>query len=91
MKSRIILIKSVLTVLVCVFAIALYGCEGSDARKSITGTVEDLAGKKVIDQGEKMKKDIDQAMKEEARRLLNMDERSTGESSQKIPEEGPDD
>lgn len=79
-----------LVILVCAMALALCGCEGSDARKSITGTVEDLAGKKVIDQGEKMKKDIDQAMKEEGRRLLNMDERGTGGSSQKTPEEGDD-
>jgi len=76
-----------LIILTCIFAFALCGCEGSEARKSVTGTVEDLVGKKVIEKGEQMKKDIDRAMDEEARRLLKMDDSDRGRSSQEPHEE----
>lgn len=79
-KSRIYRITGVLVVMAIVVAFVLCGCERSDAGRSITGTVEDLVGKNVVDQREKMKRDIDQAMKEEGRRLLHMDERGSGDS-----------
>jgi len=74
-------------VLTCMFVLALCGCEGSDARKSITGTVEDLVGTKAIETGERMKKDMDRAMEEEARRLLKVDGSDPGESSRGQHEE----
>ncbi len=82
---RTVLVTAI--VLTCMFVLALCGCEGSDARKSITGTVEDLAGKKAIETGERMKKDMDRAMEEEAQRLLKMDGSDRGESSQEQHEE----
>ena len=84
-------VRGILVILACILALALCGCEGSDARKSVAGTVEDLFGQKVIDQGEKMKKDIDRAVKKEAQRLLEMDEQSAGGSSKRPQEVGGED
>lgn len=89
MKSRIYRITGVLVVMAGVVALALCGCEGSDAGRSVTRTVEDLVGKNVVDQKEKIKRDIDQAMKQEGRRLLHMDERGSGDSPEEPAEQQP--
>ncbi len=75
-------------ILTCLFALALCGCEGGDARKSVTDTVKDLAGKQVIEKGDRMKQDIDRAMKDEARRLLRMGERKKGGNPEGEEENG---
>ena len=58
------------------------GCEGSEAKKAITDTVNKAMGGEAVKKGEEMKKNIDQAMKEEARRLLKMDKDKEGKDSQ---------
>ncbi len=73
--------KIMLILFACILALFFAGCEGSDARKTITDTVKEAAGQKVVEKSEKMKKDIDQAMKEEAKRLINMDKQKQGDES----------
>lgn len=80
MKRKRSFVWAVLALAACVTLFVLAGCEGSDARKSVTGTVEELVGKKAVDAGERMKEDIDRSMKEEARRILQMGERPPDES-----------
>jgi Flp pilus assembly protein TadB len=75
-------VQIILVLTAFIFMLVLPACEGSDARKSVTGTVQDMVGQKTIERGEKMRKDIDQAMKEEARRLLKMDEQAAGNAPQ---------
>ena len=75
-------VRVILVVTACIFMLVLPACEGSDAKKSVTDTVQDMVGQKTKERGERMKKDIDQAMKEEARRLLKMDEQAGGNAPQ---------
>lgn len=55
-----------------ILALAASGCEGSDTKKTINDAVERVMGGDAVRKGEEMKKQVDQAMKEEARRLLKM-------------------
>jgi hypothetical protein len=66
-------------VLACICALIFAGCEGSEAKKAITDTVNQAIGGEAVKKGEEMKKNIDQAMKEEARRLLKMDKETKGD------------
>jgi hypothetical protein len=75
-------VQVILVITACIFMLVLPACEGSDAKKSVTDTVKDMVGQKTIERGERMKRDIDQAMEEEARRLLKMDEQAAGNASQ---------
>jgi hypothetical protein len=66
--------------LACICALIFAGCEGSEAKKAITDTVNKVMGGEAVKKGEEMKKNIDQAMKEEARRLLKMDKETKGDT-----------
>ncbi len=57
------------------------GCEGSEAKKAITDTVNKVMGGEAVKKGEEMKKNIDQAINEEARRLLKMDKETKGDTT----------
>ena len=70
-----------IVVLTCVCALIFAGCEGSEAKKAITDTVNKAMGGEAVKKGEEMKKNIDQAMKEEARRLLKMDKEAKGDTA----------
>jgi hypothetical protein len=73
---------SIMTVvLVCICSLISAGCEGSEAKKTITDTVNKAIGGEAVKKSEEMKKNIDQAMKEEARRLLKMDKETKGDAS----------
>ena len=58
------MLKSVKTFYVLILIISLltlpfiFGCKGSDTREKVDDTVEELAGKKQVDQMKKMEKDI---------------------------------
>jgi hypothetical protein len=64
---------SIIVALACICAFIFAGCDGSDAKKTIADTVNKAMGGEAVKKGEEMKKNIDRAMKEEARRLLKMD------------------
>jgi hypothetical protein len=86
MKIRKILAYMVL-VPVCFAVLGAAGCEGSDAKKSITDTVRTVMGDEVIHKGQEVRGKIDQAMKDEAKRLLKSGEQKNGDA----PEDGSKD
>ncbi|HOO44876.1 MAG TPA: hypothetical protein PLM29_01505 [Deltaproteobacteria bacterium] len=53
MKKRLLNLVSII-----ILAAALTGCEGSDARKAIDDTVEEVSGARIIEKGENIKKQI---------------------------------
>ena len=73
--------SNVLVFLACLCVLVFAGCEGSDAKKKITDTVHTLVGGEVVKKGEDMKKQVDQAMKEEAKRLIKMDKENKAEGT----------
>lgn len=54
------MLKSVKTIILATIILftLLPGCKGSDTREKVDNTVEELTGKKKIDQMKKMEKDI---------------------------------
>ena len=74
--------SSMIVVLSCVCALIFSSCEGSEAKKAITDIVNKAMGGDAVKKGEEIKKNIDQAMKEEARRLLKMDKDKEGTDAQ---------
>jgi outer membrane murein-binding lipoprotein Lpp len=66
--------KNVTLVLVLFTFLAVSGCEGTDTREQVDDTVEELAGKKKIDQMDQMKKDINKAAQQQADRFEKTDE-----------------
>jgi len=71
-----------LVVLAFILVLALSGCEGKDTKKTISDTVERVMGGDAVKKGEEMKKQVDEAMKEEARRLLKMDKETKGDKGE---------
>ena len=64
-----------LTLVLVLFAfLAFAGCEGTETREQVDDTVEELAGKKKIDQMHQMKKDINKAAQQQADRFKKTDE-----------------
>jgi len=45
------------------------GCEGTDSREKVDGTVKELSGQKNIERFDQMKKDIDKINKQQADRM----------------------
>ena len=70
------------TLLFTLLILPLSGCKGSDSREKIDDTVEELAGKKQVDQMKKMEKDIGDIADKQAERF--------GELSETDPEEEVD-
>ena len=68
-------------VLACICALIFPGCEGSDAKRAITDTVNKVMGGEAVKKGEEIKRNIDQAMNEEARRLLKMDKETKDDAA----------
>lgn len=50
-------------------ALLMAGCEGTETRKQVDETVEELAGKKQVDQMKAMKEDLEQIQTQQADRL----------------------
>ena len=73
--------SNIFVLFACLCVLVFAGCEGSDAKKKITDTVHTLVGGEVVKKGEDMKKQVDQAMKEEAKRLIKMDKENKGEGT----------
>jgi outer membrane murein-binding lipoprotein Lpp len=48
------------------------GCEGTESRNQVDDTVEELAGKKQVDQMKSMKEDLDQIQTQQADRLKQL-------------------
>lgn len=71
--------SSMIVIFACICTLIFAGCEGSDAKKTIADTVNKAMGGEAVKKGEEMKKNIDQAMNEEARRLLKMDKETKGD------------
>jgi outer membrane murein-binding lipoprotein Lpp len=73
--------SNIFVLFACLCVLVFAGCEGSDAKKKITDTVHTLVGGEVVKKGEDMKKQVDQAMKEEAKRLIKMDKENKAEGT----------
>lgn len=62
----------------------LSGCEGSDAKKSVTDTVKDVVGTEVAKKAREVDNKVNETMKQEAKRLLentgNENRQGSGES-----------
>lgn len=71
-----------LIVLASILALSLAGCEGKDTKKTISDTVERVMSGDAVKKGEEMKKQVDDAMKEEARRLLKMEKDTKGDKGE---------
>jgi outer membrane murein-binding lipoprotein Lpp len=50
----------------------MVGCEGTESRNQVDDTVEELAGKKQVDQMKAMKEDLDQIQTQQADRLKQL-------------------
>ncbi|GEM_PF-2243736 len=50
------------------------GCEGTETRSQVDDTVEELAGKKHVDQMKAMKEDLKQIQTQQADRLKQLDD-----------------
>jgi gas vesicle protein len=50
-------------------ALLMAGCEGTETRNQVDDTVEELAGKKQVDQMKAMKEDLEQIQTQQADRL----------------------
>ena len=48
------------------------GCEGTESRNQVDDTVEELAGKKQVDQMKSMKEDLEQIQTQQADRLKQL-------------------
>jgi gas vesicle protein len=53
-------------------ALLMAGCEGSETRNQVDDTVEELAGKKQVDQMKAMKEDLEQIQTQQADRLKQL-------------------
>lgn len=72
--NRIINLLGRIIIVFLFFAMPLsIGCKGSDTREAVDDTVEELAGKKKVDQMKKMEKDIGKIQDKQSDRLKEMD------------------
>ena len=53
-------------------ALQMAGCEGTETRNQVDDTVEELAGKKQVDQMKAMKEDLEQIQTQQAERLKQL-------------------
>ena len=53
-------------------ALLMAGCEGTETRNQVDDTVEELAGKKQVDQMKAMKEDLEQIQTQQADRLKQL-------------------
>ena len=53
-------------------ALLMAGCEGTETRNQVDDTVEELAGKKQVDQMKAMKEDLEQIQTQQAERLKQL-------------------
>jgi hypothetical protein len=72
------------TIIMLIFALFIslplfQGCKGSDTREKVDDTVEELAGKKKVDQMKKMEKDIGTLTDKQSERTDDMDETESDE------------
>jgi len=85
-------IKKVMTNMLVIAAasglLVLAGCEGSDAKKAITDIVNQIMGGEVVKKSEELKKQLDQTIEREAKRLTKFDQLKKKESSQEGSQEG---
>ena len=59
MKKRVWnTVLTIILVMAFIAAAVVTGCEGSEARKAIDETVEEVSGAKIIEKGENIKKQI---------------------------------
>lgn len=71
--GRIICMKSLIAAFLLAFLV-FSGCKGSDTREKVDDTVEELAGKKKVDQMKDMERSIGQIEDQQSERLDQLDE-----------------
>lgn len=65
----------IMLIIILTFALTMLpGCKGSDTREKVDDTVEELAGKKQVDQMKKMEKDIGTITDQQSDRMDDVDE-----------------
>ncbi len=70
-------VKGIFGIVIVILIAALpffYGCKGSDTREKVDNTVEELAGKKQVDQMKKMEKDIGEITDKQDKKFNDFDE-----------------
>ena len=55
-------------------ALLMSGCEGTETRNEVDDTVEELAGKKKVDQMKAMKEDLEEIQNQQTDRLKQLDD-----------------
>lgn len=55
-------------------ALLISGCEGTETRNQVDDSVEELAGKKQVDQMNAMKKDLEQIQTQQDDRIKQLDD-----------------
>jgi len=55
-------------------ALLMSGCEGTETRNEVDDTVEELAGKKKVDQMKAMKEDLEDIQNQQTDRLKQLDD-----------------
>jgi hypothetical protein len=70
----------IILIIILTFTLTMFpGCKGSDTREKVDDTVEELAGKKQVDQMKKMEKDIGAITDKQSERMDDVDETESGE------------
>ena len=70
------LISNMVITLIMASFLFLPGCKGSDTREKVDDTVEELAGKKKVDQMKKMEKQIGDIADQQAKKIKDLEEES---------------
>ena len=64
--------KIVILFLIFIGVTVIYGCKGSETRKVAEEVRDEVTGKRVVDQGERMKSKINDIQKQSDERIKNM-------------------
>ena len=67
-------LKTVVLVFLLCVSLVPGGCEGTDTRDKVDGTVEEMAGKKNVDRYKKMKEDIGEIQTQQTEKYQQLDE-----------------
>lgn len=79
MRTGRFLLTELLIITVSMGLLLFTGCEKNDAGKSITDAVKEVVGSEVAKKGQEVHEQIDKAMKQEVKRLTNMDDQKKQE------------
>ena len=73
MNKALVTIINMISIVFITLILILIGCEGSDVKNDIDGTVEEFAGKKKVEQMKDMEKSIGEIQDKQTDRLNRLD------------------